>query len=85
MAYTWQDISQTGYKSGTRQYQYDTNDSHAVVSASGYFNAAVSDSQLGKGDHIEATCNRDTTPVRRSYIVTSVADGVVTVAQLTVS
>lgn len=60
---------------------YATTDTHAQVSAAGYFNSLAS--LLVVGDVIAASLALSTTPVLRLYMVTAVASGVVTIAQVT--
>jgi hypothetical protein len=61
-------------------HHYSTPDTHAVVFAANYFNPAAPWLQIG--DVIIASTGIGGTPVLRMYMVTNIAAGVVTIAQL---
>jgi len=65
------------------RHTYVTNDDTAAVETAGYFNAL---SKLLKvGDHIDMTLDLDATVMRRNYVVTANAAGVVTIAKQNVA
>lgn len=59
-------------------HKYVTNDDRAAVETAGYFNAISKRAKVG--DHIDMTLDLDGTVMRRNYIVTANAAGVVTIA-----
>lgn len=64
-------------------HKYVTNDDTAGVETTGYFNALAT--RLKKGDHIDMTLDLDGTIMRRNYVVTDIAAGVVTIADQNVA
>lgn len=64
-------------------HKYVTNDDTAAVETTGYFNSLAT--RLKKGDHIDMTLDLDGTIMRRNYVVTDIAAGVVTIADQNVA
>lgn len=62
------------------KHVYATEDDTAGVETAGYFNELAPYKWVKKGDQIDCSLNIDGTPLRRNYIVTSVAAGVVAIA-----
>lgn len=72
-----------GTTGATGQYMhqratYVTEDAGATVEAAGYFNAGYQ--RLAKGMLIESVLAIGGTPVHKTYIVTGIVNGVVTIA-----
>lgn len=59
-------------------HKYVTNDDRAAVETAGYFNSLSK--RVKVGDHIDMTLDLDGAVMRRNYIVTGNAAGVVTIA-----
>ena len=60
------------------RHTYVTNDDRAAVETAGYFNALSK--RVKVGDHIDMTLDLDGAPMRRNYMVSGNAAGVVAIA-----
>ncbi|MFK0330904.1 hypothetical protein ACIQUB_07250 [Rhizobium sp. NPDC090275] len=64
-------------------HKYVTNDDTAAIETAGYFNSLAT--RVKVGDHIDMTLALATAPMRRNYIVSANAGGVVTIAKQNVA
>lgn len=91
MAFTimsWRDVDWMPHPSGDAGstipvHKYTTTDDTAAVETAGYFNAVAKRSKIGA--HIDMTLGLGGTVMRRNYVVTNIAAGVVTVAKQNVT
>lgn len=68
----------TGRNAVVSSFMYATTDTAAVVETAGYFNPMAA--EFVPGDQIDASMAIGAGVVRKSYVVTAIAAGVVTIA-----
>lgn len=73
----------TGNANIVSDWRLVTNDTAAAVEAANYFDDMAA--HLNVGDHIYASLDLDGTPKGKAYMVTAIAAGVVTIAELEVT
>lgn len=84
----WRDRDWTPHPSGDAGanipiHDYNTADDTAAVETAGYFNAVAKRTKIGA--RIDMTLGLGGTVMRRNYVVTNIAAGVVTVAKQNVT
>ena len=85
MSYTTSTSEMTliAHGSTSQLFHYTTNDNATAVAAANYFDDAIDDVNLTRGDIILAALDMDGTEVLKMYLVSDITSGAVTVASLT--
>lgn len=79
MAFENKKLCLIAHSSGNQIFHYVSNDDATAVETANYFNQACETANLKKGDVVIASLDLDGTPAIKTYMVSDISAGVVSV------